>query len=135
MSRENVELAARFYELMTSKAEVLSGMPGILEFCHPEVEWTTRENGVTHRGREGVRDAFERWLESFDAYSYEVQRIIDFGGDEVLVVGLEVGTGAMSGAEVRSVRYDLFTIRDGMIVRRQEFYDENEALEAAGLRQ
>jgi ketosteroid isomerase-like protein len=83
-----------------------------LEFCHPEVEWTTREDGVTHRGREAVRDAFERWLESFDAYSYEIQRIIDCGGDEVLVVGLEVGTGAMSGAEVRSVRYDLFTIRD-----------------------
>jgi ketosteroid isomerase-like protein len=133
MSQENVELAARLYEQMTSKAKLLSAMPRILEFCHPEVEWTTREDGLTYRGREAVRDAFERWLESFDAYSYEVRRSIDCGGDEVLVVGLEVGTGAMSGAEVRSVRYDLFTIRDGMIVRRQEFYDENEALEAAGL--
>jgi ketosteroid isomerase-like protein len=135
MPQENVELAARFYGLLTSKAEVLSRLPGILELCHPEVEWTTREDGVTHRGRDAVRDAFERWLESFDAYSYEVQRIIDCGGDEVLVVGFEVGTGAMSGAEVRSVRYDLFTIRDGMIARRQEFYDETEALEAAGLRE
>jgi ketosteroid isomerase-like protein len=56
-------------------------------------------------------------------------------GDHVLVVGLEVGTGATSGAEVRSLNYELLTIRDGLIVRYREFYDESEALEAAGLQE
>ena len=133
MSRENVELAARFYEPATSKTELLSAMPRTMAFCHPEVEWTSREDGVTYRGREGVREALERWLESFDEYSYEVQRIIDSGGDDVLVVGLEVARGAMSGAEVRSVNHELLTVKDGMIVRFREFFDEHEALEAAGL--
>jgi ketosteroid isomerase-like protein len=133
MSQENVELVARFYEQATSKADLLTAMPRAMEFCHPEVEWTSRGDGLTYRGREGVREALERWLESFDDYRYEVQRIVDCGGDNVLVVGLEVGRGAMSGAEVRSVNHELLTIRDGMIVRFREFYDESDALEAAGL--
>jgi ketosteroid isomerase-like protein len=39
----------------------------------------------------------------------------------------------MSGADVRSVNHELLTVRHGMIVRFREFYDEGEALEAAGL--
>ena len=80
-----------------------------------------------------MREALEEWLESFDEYTYEVQRIVDCGGDDVLVVGVEVGKGAMSGAEVRSVSYELLTFREGMIVRFREFHDESDALEAAGL--
>jgi ketosteroid isomerase-like protein len=52
-----------------------------------------------------------------------------------LVVGVEVGRGAMIGAEVRSVSYEPLTFRDGKIVRFREFHDESEALEAAGLRE
>jgi ketosteroid isomerase-like protein len=133
MSEENVELAARWYEPMTSKAEMLTGMPRIMELCHPEVVWSAREEGWTHRGREGVREALETWLESYEEYRYEVQRIVDCSDDEVLVVGFEVGRGSMSGVEVRSVSYELLTFRDGKIVRFREFHEESEALEAAGL--
>jgi ketosteroid isomerase-like protein len=91
--------------------------------------------GVDPLGPRGVREALETWLESFDEYRYEVQRMIDCGGDEVLVVGLEVGRGAISGVEVRSISYELLTIRDGKIVRFREFHEESEALEAAGLRE
>jgi ketosteroid isomerase-like protein len=135
MSLENVELAARFYKPATSKTELLTAMPRTMELCHPEVEWTSREDGVTYQGREGVKEALERWLESFADYSYVVQRVIDCGGDDVLVIGLEVGTGAMSGAEVQSINHELLTVRDGMIVRFREFYDESDAFEAAGLRE
>ena len=134
MSQENVEIAARWYEVATSKAELLAAMPRTMAFCHPEVEWTVPEDGTTYQGREGVRQRLEEWLESFDDYRYEVQRIVDCGGDEVLVVATEVGRGAMSGAEVRSTNYELLTIRDGMIVRIREYYEETNALEAAGLR-
>jgi len=136
MSRENVELAARWYEpwATTSKAELLAEMPRAMELCHPEVEWSQREEGRTLRGRAGVREALERWLESFDEYRFEVLRIFDCGFDEVLVVGLEVGRGAISGAEVRSHTYELLTFRDGKIVRFRDFHDERDAFAAAGLR-
>ena len=133
MSQENVEIAARWYDVATSKAELLTAMTRTMEFCHPEVEWSAPEDGTTYRGRDGVRQRLEEWLESFGEYRYEVQRILDCGGDDVLVVGCEVGTGATSGAEVRAVDYELLTIRNGLIVRIREFYDEGNALEAAGL--
>ena len=133
MSHENVEIAARFYEPTTSKADLLAAMPSTMAICHPEVEWTVPEDGATYLGREGVRRRLEECLESFDEYRYEVQRIIDCGGDEVLVEAAEIGRGARSGAEVRSTNFELLTIRDGLIVRIREFYDEGEAFGAAGL--
>ena len=133
MSQENVEIAARWYDVATSKAKLLTAMTRTMEFCHPEVEWSVPEDGTTYRGRDGIRQRLEEWLESFGEYRYEVQRIIDCGGDDVLVVGCEVGTGATSGAEVRAVDYELLTIRNGLIVRIREFYDESNAREAAGL--
>ena len=51
--------------------------------------------------------------EASDEYRYEVQRIVDCGGDDVLVVGVEVGKGAMSGAEVRSVSYEVVDLPGG----------------------
>jgi ketosteroid isomerase-like protein len=133
MSQENVEIARRWYEVATSKAELLAGMPRTMAFCHPDVEWSAPEDGTTYRGREGVRQRLEEWLESFADYRFDVQQVIDCGGDEVLVKGTEVGRGAASGAEVRSTDFELLTIRDGLIVRIREFYDEANALEAAGL--
>jgi ketosteroid isomerase-like protein len=133
MSQEDVETAARWYEVATSKAELLAGMPRTMALCHPDVEWTAPEDGTTYRGRDGVRRRLEEWLASFDDYRYEIERIVDCPGDEVLVIGTEVGRGARSGADVRSTNYELLTIRDAMIVRIREFYDEGNALEAAGL--
>ena len=44
MSQENVEVAARIYELWrTSKAEVLANLPRMMDSCHPEVEWSQGE--------------------------------------------------------------------------------------------
>ena len=133
MSQENVELAARWYQPAGSKAELLAAMPRTMALCHPEVEWTAPEDGTVYRGRDGVRQRLEEWLESFDVYRFEVERIIDCGTDEVLVEATEIGRGAASGAEVRTTNFELLTMRDGMIVRIREFYDEANALEAAGL--
>ena len=135
MSQENVEIATRWYELATSKQQMLAAMPRTMALCHPEVEWTVPEDGTTYRGREGVGQRLKEWLASFDDYRYEVRRIIDCGGDEVLVEATEVGRGAASGAEVRTTNYELLTIRDGMILRIREFYDTRAALEAAGLQE
>ena len=128
-----MEIAERWYEVATSKAELLAAMPRTMAFCHPDVEWSAPEDGTTYRGRKGVSQRLEDWLESFEEYRYEIQRIVDCEGDQVLVEATEVGRGAHSGAEVRSTHYELLTIRDGMIVRIREYYDEGNALEAAGL--
>ena len=109
-------------------------MPRTMALCHPEVEWSAPEDGTIYRGREESAAARGMAAKLAD-YRYDVQRIIDCGGDEVLVEASEAARGVISGAEVRSTNYELLTIRDGMIVRIREFYDEGDALEAAGLRE
>src|SRR5436190_198345 len=64
-------------------------LPQVIEqTCDPEIEWVEdpqRADGRTYRGHAGVRDSFERWLEGFDEYSFELEEIIDCG-ENVLVV-------------------------------------------------
>ena len=74
-----------------------------------------------------------QWLDTFEQYDYEVERITDCGGDDVFVVASEHGTGALSGAPVGARIYTVVTVKDGKIRRYREFYDEGAALEAAGL--
>jgi ketosteroid isomerase-like protein len=53
----------------------------------------------------------------------------------VLVVAREHGRGAASGASASSCIYVIYTFRGGKIARYREFYDEQAALEAVGLRE
>jgi ketosteroid isomerase-like protein len=140
MSQENVE----FVEALLAgaggmdKQAVLAALPEwIANTCSPDIEWVEdpgRADGAVHRGHEGVRRSWERWLEQWDDWGFEVERVIDCG-DDVLVVAREVGRGATSGASVSARNYMAFTIREGKIARYQEFYDEQDALKAVGLEQ
>jgi ketosteroid isomerase-like protein len=96
------------------------------------VEDPKRADALVYRGHEGVKRAFERWLEQWDEYGYEAERFVDCG-DDVLVIGREHGRGMTSGASVSSSIYAVYTIREGKIARYREFYDEDAALEAVGL--
>jgi hypothetical protein len=54
----------------------------IAQMCDPDTEWVEdprRADRRVYRGRQGVRESFERWLESFDEYSFEIERIVDCG--------------------------------------------------------
>jgi ketosteroid isomerase-like protein len=140
MSQENVDLVSQMYrpaEAM-SKDDLLASLPELIQWiADPEIEWVeapNRVDGRTYRGHEGVRQAFHHWLDGFDEYSFELERIIDYG-DAVLVVAHEEGRGAASGVPVSVRSYQVFTIRAGKVVRYQGFADEASAREGAGLRQ
>jgi ketosteroid isomerase-like protein len=138
MSRENVEFLTGLFQGAESadKEALLEALPeAIKETCDSEIEWVEdpqRADGRVYRGHDGVRESFERWLENFDEWGFEVERISDHG-DRVLVVAVEHGRGSVSEAEVSARNYMVFTFRAGKILRYQEFYDEAQALEAVGL--
>ena len=138
MSQENVDFLAGLFAGAESvdKATMLAALPDVIEqMCDPEIEWVEdpqRADGRVYRGHEGVRESWERWLENFDEYGLEIERISDHG-DRVLVVAVEHGRGSASAAEVSAHIYLVFTFRAGKVLRYQEFYDEEQALEAVGL--
>jgi ketosteroid isomerase-like protein len=140
MSQENVEFVKALFAAGSDmdKEALLSALPDLIgQTCDPEIEWVEdpqRADGRVYRGHEGVRESWERWLENFDEWGFEVERISDHG-NRVLVVAVEHGRGSASEAEVSARNYMVFTFRAGKILRYQEFYDEAQALEAVGPRE
>jgi ketosteroid isomerase-like protein len=140
MSQENVEFVKGLWAAGESmdKQALLAALPDLIaQTCDPEIEWVEdpqRADGRVYRGHEGVRESWERWLENFDEWGFEIERVSDHG-DRVLVVAVEHGRGSGSEAEVSARNYMVFTLREGKILRYQEFYDEGQAREAAGLRE
>lgn len=105
---------------------------------HPEVEWVPHAGpdvGTVYRGYDGLRLGISEWLRDFDDFSIEAQRFIDAGDDRVVVLTRHRARGKRSGVIVEREGAELFTMRDGRIVRQDSFQDRAAALATAGLQQ
>jgi hypothetical protein len=138
MARENVEFLEGLFAgaKEMDKQALLDALPELIpQMCDPEIEWVEdprRADRRVYRGHDGVLESFERWLENFEEYGWEVERIVDCG-DTVLVSAREQGRGRLSGGTISQRIYTVYAFRDGKIARYQEFYEERDALEAAGV--
>lgn len=121
MSSENVEIVRRF---------VLGDFPEALEHVDPDIVWNPVEESPT-QGPEAVRASTERWKREWDDYELTLEDFEDMG-DRVLATVRFRARGRGSGIVVGACLYDLFTLRDGKIVRMDQFAERAEALEAAG---
>ena len=59
-----------------------------------------------------MRESWEQWLEQWEEYGFEIERIVDCG-DAVLVVSREHGRGTASGATVSARNFMVLTFRKG----------------------
>jgi ketosteroid isomerase-like protein len=73
-----------------------------------------------------------RWLGIFSDYSREVEALID-AGDEVIAVIRLRGKGRGSGAPIEGRVAQIWTFRNGKVVRYRDFPNKANALSAAGL--
>jgi ketosteroid isomerase-like protein len=130
MSGENVEIVRRAfaYEIYgrgdRADAEAL---------FDPYVVMNPTEEGPSY-GLDEIRDNFEHWREAWEELEVTAEEYID-AGDRVLVAAHHRGRGRGSGIEVDTCLHSLYTLRDGKILRVDEYAHRAEALEAAGLRE
>jgi ketosteroid isomerase-like protein len=90
-------------------------------------------NPATYRGIEGARQLQATTDDGWEEMRTEPLRLID-AGERVVVIGRLVGKGKDSGARVERPTGQVWTIRDGLVVRWEiGFTDPNEALDAVGL--
>jgi ketosteroid isomerase-like protein len=85
------------------------------------------------RGLEGFIGFLEQFWEEFDEAHVEPEELID-AGDSVLAVITFRGRGKQSGVEVNMEVFQLWTFRDGKVIRGQGFFDRKDALEPPGCR-
>jgi ketosteroid isomerase-like protein len=103
-----------------------------LELTHPQCENRSVQATETAYGREGVAATFRDWFETFDNYHAEPEDFV-VSGDRVLVPTRQRARGKESGVQIDERVYQLYTVRDGMIIGFDEYSDEELALQAAGL--
>jgi ketosteroid isomerase-like protein len=141
MSQENVEIARRVFEnppefqSLIRDANVFSDHPW-LSLWHPECvleELAEVPDSGAYNGREGVIRYFELAGESWDDITYTPAEIVD--GREGVLATTDIWARSKAGVETEMRVYQVFRLRDDMIVYATAYTDRARALEAVGLRE
>ncbi|CAN5440075.1 hypothetical protein BH20ACT15_BH20ACT15_06920 [soil metagenome] len=125
MSEQNLELVRRIYDAWAREESAAAYMSDDVEYVNP----TYAVEPGTRRGRR----SFATVRDTFEDFELDVERILDAGGSEVVVLARYAGTGSGSGIPVQGEHGYVWTIRGGKAVRFQWFQSHGEALEAAGI--
>ena len=94
----------------------------------------TLEDGAVY-GNDAVLANYERWNEAWEEGAETTLEEVIGHGDRVFVKVRFQGRGRASGVEVDTRLYEVYTLRDGKVLRIDEYEHRAEALEAAGLRE
>jgi ketosteroid isomerase-like protein len=108
-------------------------MESMADHYDPEVElheWPTAPGARAYRGIDGVRSALDNWFDVWEWMRVEVVELVD-AGDRVLVTLDQRAKGKGSEVEVEIRSYNVYTFRDGKVLRMQLFTEREPALEAA----
>ena len=131
MSEENVEIVRRLFGQWATGDLTADLFDRDIEYSRTGAETPDMEGRWL--GRDELSTAMREYLRAFSDLRIEAERIIDLSGDRVLVLSRHTARGKQSGVPIEHEIGDLFTLRDGKIVRYDSYWDRAEALAAAGL--
>ena len=126
MSERNVQIVRRFTE-----SYVRGEIDEALACLAPDVVYKVTQEAPAH-GPDAVRAIWERWESAWEEIDTVPEEFID-AGDRVVVSVRYLGKGRGSGITYKDFLFDVYTLRDGRCVHKQEFRSKAEALAAAGL--
>jgi ketosteroid isomerase-like protein len=133
MSQENVEILRCLNEAFNRR-----DIDDAIQYLDPEVELhpgvQVPDEESQYRGRDGLTEWFRSATDPWEVITVEHKELIDRPGDRVLAVERWLFRGR-DGIELELELPNVYTFRDGLIVRIDGFTDKAEAFEAAGLPQ
>ncbi len=132
MSEENVEVVRRMYD-----AFHVGDAEGALVHFDPDVvvdASRARPDGGKGQGREQLNAIVTAWMGTWDEWREEIAEMRDLGS-RVLVLSVQYGRGKGSGIEVEAPYALLYDVQGGKITRLTMFATQEQALEAAGLKE
>lgn len=105
----------------------------ILRLFHPEIVWIQNAgfpNGGTHVGAIAVLDGvFARFRQDWSELGAEVEEWLE-SGDAIVALGFYHGVHAATGRAMRADFAHVYRVRDGCIVRFQQFTDTHSVRQA-----
>ena len=124
---ENIEV------VRSISADWARGDYASVEWADPDIELVGADGAVT-RGINELGKTWAEFLEAWDHFATVAEEIVDAGDDRVLVWVRFQGRGRGSGTPIAAFPgAQVFTLREGKVVRLELFTNRAEALEAAGL--
>jgi ketosteroid isomerase-like protein len=143
MSEENVSIVSAVVEAYRNPELMGQLADGELDlgWVDPEIEWDASrldemipDLAGAYQGHDGVRTYWRRWFEAWSELEFEVEDVRDKGDDVVVLIRNQRQRGRTTGIWTDLPPYaQVFTLRDGKLVRWRTFPDQEAALEAAGL--
>jgi ketosteroid isomerase-like protein len=125
-----VGLLDRGYTMMWREGrvdEALRGLPDDFEWVVPE-----HPEGAVRHGPDSVIEFFHEWIEPWDDLQIDWQ--LEQGAPDRVLATIDMcGVGKGSGVPAEMRIFQLWTYRDGRVVRMEMFNDLDEARRAAGL--
>jgi ketosteroid isomerase-like protein len=143
MSQENAAIVRAIVEAYRDPGVMGRLADGDLDlgWVDPEVEWDASRLGdlvpdlaEVYRGHEGVRTYWRRWFEAWRDLEFEIEDVRDKGDEVVVLIRDQRQWGRSTGIPTELPPYaQVFTLREGSLVRWRTFPDQESALEAVGL--
>jgi ketosteroid isomerase-like protein len=99
---------------------------------HPSADYLPPDMETVYYGHDGYRRFWRQWLDAFADIRWDPEEMIDFGA-KALVTTRQSGHGSGSGVAVSQPVFQVFTFRDGLVIRQEDFSDRSKALEATRL--
>jgi ketosteroid isomerase-like protein len=126
MSETNVDVIRRLFDSYSRGDYV-----GAADCLAPDVVYEVGQE-MPAIGRDSVQEMWERWDTAWDEMETVPEEFVA-AGDNVFVTVHYSARGRGSGIRYHERLFDVYTLRDGMCVRKLEFRRRSEALEAAGI--
>ena len=137
MSQQNVDIVRRLLEKFQEGLD--RGDPGaifdldaVADHCELELA-RPFEGRSTYRGREEFAEFVRAWTAEFEDYTLLIERVVDTGEGQVVVIHHQHAIGRASGAPVEWHMGQVFQLDAGRVVRLRNYLDPTEALAAAGV--
>ena len=135
MSQENVEITRRAYTRWQDGGGTLDAIP--METYAENIEWDLSAYPLVDlpsrgSGRDNLFRAFAAYFAGWRNYQGEVTEFID-AEENVIAVLHEKATIADSDVTLERDVFQVWTLRDGLVVKWRVFETREEALKAVGL--
>jgi ketosteroid isomerase-like protein len=131
MSQENVQTVRRATDAFNR-----GDLDAFLANFAPEAEWHPPGQFIgegVYRGHAELKRFWAEAREDLEELSTSVSEIRAVGEDKVFVAAVGAGRGKRSEARFEQPLWYVMTVRDGLILRVEDYVDPAQALEAAGL--
>jgi ketosteroid isomerase-like protein len=131
MSENDVELAHRFNDAFNRE-----GWQALWRLADPEIEFREppeQPGASVFNGPDSARNGVTRsWDQLWSGQHSVLERVVDLGGGRVLILNVMRLRGR-DGVEVTQRAGNIVAFRDDKILRFEAYWDQQAALDAAGL--